>query len=1432
MNEESLFRRFLWSIAGGGSQSRADPSMKQAWARIPSLLTITVPILIVGFSSSVVAGVADIEGSVSYSINGDRITIEIDRIKNNTTATRSGTIYVSAWFNTDSDIFTPGYRVARVGLNRLHDNSTSNPNDFLDGILQPGHYYSNLRMILSYDEPPSGSYYVHIFTSQHPDLDTVLDHVTMPNRLIVGGGGSNCGNNDRRSDATRINHTGSRSALMCRNGDVDYFRIEIPSRGRFVAETRGSLDTVGALEDGAGRQIATNDDDGVGYNFKIDATLDGGTHYLRVHEYGNDDTGDYTLITRWTRDGPDCGGDDHGDLRRNATPASLDVDVDGVICPQDDVDWFRFEIPSRGEISAAVEDSSADWEVAVELENEAGSRVGLHYNEQVDAGTYYARVADGFDDYDEDPTNNGGPYTLRISHTPVRSGGGGGSTTAVEQRYMVPLVLPGADPARQGFLRVINRSGSAGAVKIHAIDDTGQRKAPIDLVFAAGAATHFNSDDLESGNPAKGLSAGIGVGNGDWRLDLITDLDIEPLAYVRTSDGFVTSVHGTAARLRDGRYFVPFFNPGSNTQQVSSLRLINASGEAVDVTVSGLDDRGRPPPSGDVRLTLPAGESRTITSQELESGGARHSGRFGDGTGKWRLFVSASRPISVMSLLASPTGNLADLSARGRADWLPLVLSAANPEREGFVRIINHSSQSGTVRIRAIDDTGRMRGPVTLSLDAGAATHFNSGDLERGNTAKGLSSGVGTGQGNWRLELETDLNVEALAYVRTADGFVTSVHGLVEEAEGAWVVPFLNPASNFNQVSRLRLINRGSANASVSLAGMDDRGVSSGQVRLNLGAGESREVTARELESGAASLSGRLGDGAGKWRLRVVADQPIHLMSLLESPTGNLTNLSVAGGGAAGSTVDGGGSDFVEDQLDDFDVTIPGSCAREVEVCVRDHQCEDGDEAQVTVNGAVVFSGELFNAAHCVTVPVREGSNTIELYAINGTGFKGDYCSHIDANSGQIDVIGGNEQSQTWLHLGGAGSSAALNVTIGPDGPCRPERVVGDPSDEPSGGDGNDTHAGASALAIGTAASGSLDGANDVDYWRIEVPSRGRVAIESTGSTDTLGRLESASGRLLAENDNGGAGTNFKINWNLDPGTYYLRVSGSTGAYGLHVSHIPDNTGGGGGGYQPGQAFSDCAECPEVVVVPVGEFVMGSPSGEVYRQSYEGPQHLVRIVRPFAVGLYEVTFAEWDTCVAGGGCGGYWPPDGGYGREQHPVRAVSWEDAQTYVDWLSERAGAQYRLLSESEWEYVARAGTATPFHFGNTISSDQANYNGSWEYPSGDRNLDWYLTGKEEPFPVGSFQANAFGLHDVHGNVAEWVQDCYHGTIHRLTGYDGAPADGSAWESGDCSRRIVRGGNYADEPWNIRSASRSWSVFDSRSLVGVGFRVARTLAP
>ena len=251
-----------------------------------------------------------------------------------------------------------------------------------------------------------------------------------------------------------------------------------------------------------------------------------------------------------------------------------------------------------------------------------------------------------------------------------------------------------------------------------------------------------------------------------------------------------------------------------------------------------------------------------------------------------------------------------------------------------------------------------------------------------------------------------------------------------------------------------------------------------------------------------------------------------------------------------------------------------------------------------------------------------------------------------------------------------------------------------------------------------------------------------------------------------------------------------------------------------------GEPFRDCPDCPELVVVPSGSFMMGSPSHEELRDDDEGPVHQMRIGQPLAVGVYEVTFAEWDACVAAGGCGGYRPDDRGLGRGRRPVMNVSWEDAQSYVEWLSGRTEHRYRLLSESEWEYVARAGTTGPFHTGATISTDQANYDGRYIYGPG--RMGVY---RRQTLPVGSFPANGFGLHDVHGNVWEWVQDCWNDR------YTGAPSDGSAWESGSCSLRSLRGGSWSDGPWVLRSANRSWNGTGFR-IDFFGFRVARTLTP
>lgn len=234
------------------------------------------------------------------------------------------------------------------------------------------------------------------------------------------------------------------------------------------------------------------------------------------------------------------------------------------------------------------------------------------------------------------------------------------------------------------------------------------------------------------------------------------------------------------------------------------------------------------------------------------------------------------------------------------------------------------------------------------------------------------------------------------------------------------------------------------------------------------------------------------------------------------------------------------------------------------------------------------------------------------------------------------------------------------------------------------------------------------------------------------------------------------------------------------------------------------KGFRDCPYCPEMALVPAGRFVMGSPVTERGRGDAEGPQHEVSIATPFAVGKYEVTFAEWDVCVKEGGCA-YRPSDQGWGRGDRPVINVDWKDAKSFTVWLSRKTGRKYRLLTDAEWEYAARAGSKGDFYTGPTLTRHQAHFNA------------------ESTSSVGRFPPNAFGLHDMHGNVQEWVEDCW------LAGYEGAPSDGSAQKSAeDCYFHTIRDGAWPGLPRAMRSAARTSGATLAVRSNTVGFRVAR----
>ena len=238
---------------------------------------------------------------------------------------------------------------------------------------------------------------------------------------------------------------------------------------------------------------------------------------------------------------------------------------------------------------------------------------------------------------------------------------------------------------------------------------------------------------------------------------------------------------------------------------------------------------------------------------------------------------------------------------------------------------------------------------------------------------------------------------------------------------------------------------------------------------------------------------------------------------------------------------------------------------------------------------------------------------------------------------------------------------------------------------------------------------------------------------------------------------------------------------------------------------EPGDTFRDCNDCTELVVVPPGEFVMGSSD-----TPYEKPERTIAIAKPFAIGRHEVTFAEWDQCANAGACK-HLPDDHGWGRGNQPVMNVSWDDTKLFTAWLSQKTGKKYRLPTEAEWEYAARAGTKTPFWWGRDAGQGHAQCGNCVNPPP------------QKMAPVGSFRPNGFGLYDTAGNAAEWVEDCWNDN------YQHAPRDASAWTSGDCRLRVLRGGNFTSPATTVRSAARFRYDVDVRYYAN-GFRVLREL--
>ena len=747
---------------------------------------------------------------------------------------------------------------------------------------------------------------------------------------------------------------------------------------------------------------------------------------------------------------------------------------------------------------------------------------------------------------------------------------------------------------------------------------------------------------------------------------------------------------------------------------------------------------------------------------------------------------------------------------------VPLFPPAGDAIRQGFLRITrSHGfSDLGTILIAAEDSTGRRYGPISLYIESRQAIQLNSEDLENGNAEKGLPVGFGPGEGGWRLEVSSDFDVTVSSYVRNRDGFLTAMHDVAPVEGNRHRVAFFNPGSNRHQVSRLLIFNRSAEPAAVTITGVDDRGNSpGGAVRTTLPPRATRTFTAAQLESGGSGLEGSLGDGHGKWHLSVESDRALAVKSLLESPTGHLTNLSTIPRRS--------GSGY-------FLPFIPAADDPNLQGFVRviNYSSVPGEVLIVADNDAVEpryypplrLALDAYETAHFNSNDLEWGNEAKGLVGVGaGQGnFAGDWRLELmsDLRFQALSYVRTRDGFLTSMHDLVPYQENPIPCNYKPLEPCGLYHRVeflnpGRNRDQESllrfvGVENYEVPHPFFGLPV------EIDAVDDEG-----IGADGLVGLRLlAGQTKTMSahQLETGSGFGLGNRLGTGTGKwRVRITPDDEHGGVFAVMSllRSPTGHLTNLSTVPGVT--SMPPPVPVERFLATKRLPLMVEIPPGRFDMGCLSDDDDCNYTELPVREVAIAQGFALSKYEVTESQWSVCVNTGGC----PTGRGSSRfgPELPVSNVNWDDAQAYVLWLSRVTGDTYRLPSEAEWEYAARAGSVTRFSWGDAVGADRANCDGCGNQWTSDLAA------------VGSYPGNAWGLHDMSGNVSEVVDDCWNET------YDGAPADGSAWKAGDCTRRVIRGGSFVEEPRAIRPAHRDWqSVGDGQRRGHHGFRVARSL--
>ena len=425
--------------------------------------------------------------------------------------------------------------------------------------------------------------------------------------------------------------------------------------------------------------------------------------------------------------------------------------------------------------------------------------------------------------------------------------------------HLVTFVNPGSNSQQQSFLRYTNKAATPTDIEIQAFDDDGFAAlgGTVETTLDPFASLQLTAQDLEAGNAAKGIFGSLGDGRGKWQLAVRSSGSIEVMSLIRTPDGFLTSVNDVVPKNNPNEIY--FANPASNQNQQSFLRFTNQSDVEGDVTISGVDDNGTPAPGTDITFRLFPKESKQLNSRDYENGNGSKglSGALGDGTGKWHLTATSDVDLEVMSLIRTPDGFLTNLSGVAPTDAtgshrIYYANPASETEQVTFLRIVNKTTGTGSTTISGIDDNGNAApgGVVQFQIESLQAKQLLATDLETVNAGKGLTGALGDGAGKWQLTVTADMDIAVLNLIRTADGFLTNLsQAAPKSAANTTEVYLLNPGSNTNQRSLLRVVNTTGTTGTVTITGIDDNGNAApgGSVSFQIGANRGLVLTARDI---------------------------------------------------------------------------------------------------------------------------------------------------------------------------------------------------------------------------------------------------------------------------------------------------------------------------------------------------------------------------------------------------------------------------------------------------------------------------------------------------------------------------------------------------------------------------------------------------------